>query len=110
MRISYLGKPSNAPALRTDTAAMIRKHRDNSRHRRIIAAYRRAHPLCEWCLAQGRTSAASEIHHIRAVAEGGPTSDDNLLALDMRCHLLIALTPVSIQLQIKAISHQLMTK
>jgi 5-methylcytosine-specific restriction endonuclease McrA len=110
MRIMYLGKPSNAPALRTDTAAMIRKHRDNARHRRIIATYRKAHPLCERCLVQGHTSGADEIHHMVPVAEGGQTRDENLLSLCLRCHVLIALAPLPLQVQIKTLSHQLMTK
>jgi len=45
------------------------------------------HPLCEHCLAQGRTTAAGEVDHIRAVRRGGAMLDaDNLQSLCKPCH------------------------
>jgi hypothetical protein len=93
VRIGYLSAHTPAPALRTDTAAMIRAHRDNPRHRRIIAAYRAAHPLCQRCIAEARTCATEEIHHIRQVSERGLTTDANLLALCLACHHSIGGVP-----------------
>jgi hypothetical protein len=89
MRLKYLGKATAARPLATDTARMVRAHRDRTVHRHIIATYRVQHPLCERCIAEGRTQATAEIHHIRPVAEGGATANENLLALCLHCHATI---------------------
>jgi hypothetical protein len=103
MRLQYLGKSTTAPPLATDTARMVRAHRDNTRHRRIIAAYRAAHPLCERCIAEGRTAATAEIHHIQHVAEGGATANENLLAACDPCHRTIDEVPKEQQRAWKAL-------
>ena len=43
-------------------------------------------PLCEMCLREGRYTAASLVHHIRPLAEGGSNEADNLLSLCSPCH------------------------
>lgn len=53
-------------------------------------------PLCERCQAEGRVTAAAEVHHIRPVEEALTYADkeqrmydpDNLRALCHRCHAL----------------------
>lgn len=47
----------------------------------IRALYLRAHPLCVDCQADGHVAAATEVHHIKALRDGGDHSDDNLMAL-----------------------------
>lgn len=44
------------------------------------------HPLCEQCLAEGRTVAATDVHHIIPKAQGGGESDANLHSLCHACH------------------------
>lgn len=44
------------------------------------------HPLCQDCLEYGLTVAATEVHHVRPLAQCGVHSDDNLLALCKTCH------------------------
>ena len=53
---------------------------------RIRAAYLLAHPLCADCQALGRTTAASEVHHVRALRNNGTHEEGNLMALCKPCH------------------------
>lgn len=55
-----------------------------------------AHPLCQRCEAEGRTTAATEVHHVRPVEEGATAREKerlmfdahNLRALCHDCHVL----------------------
>lgn len=62
---------------------------------RLRNAYIGKHPLCERCEAEGRVTAATEVHH-RTPVEHGLTADDkrrlaynptNLQSLCHACHL-----------------------
>lgn len=44
------------------------------------------HPLCECCQREGRITVATEVHHIRPLADGGTHDDGNLMALCKPCH------------------------
>ena len=48
----------------------------------------RTNPLCEWCEAKGRVTAAEEIHHEIPIAEAPELrlDLDNLVSLCKRCH------------------------
>jgi 5-methylcytosine-specific restriction protein A len=46
----------------------------------------RNHPLCEACMEQGRTTPATDVHHIIARRSGGPDEEGNLQALCHACH------------------------
>nr|DAP58545.1 MAG TPA: HNH endonuclease [Caudoviricetes sp.] len=69
----------------------------NSRHwRRLRAAYLSTHPVCEDCEEKGRTTVATEVHHIRPVESvaGRPVDMQelafnpcNLRALCKACHI-----------------------
>lgn len=49
--------------------------------------YLRQHPLCEMCLAEGKATPATLVHHIQPIAQGGNALDTiNLKALCQRCH------------------------
>jgi 5-methylcytosine-specific restriction protein A len=46
----------------------------------------REQPLCRRCAAQGRTTAATQVDHIVALARGGTDDHDNLQGLCSECH------------------------
>lgn len=49
--------------------------------------YLMQHPLCENCEKEGRIMPAREVHHIKAISEGGERFDfDNLMAVCRACH------------------------
>lgn len=55
--------------------------------RKLRAAYRRAHPLCEECLRKGRTEPANVVDHIKEITDGGDPLDwNNLQSLCRACH------------------------
>lgn len=55
------------------------------------------HPLCERCMAEGRVSGATEVHHIHPVEEGVTEREKrqlmfdprNLMALCHDCHVRV---------------------
>ena len=47
---------------------------------------RREEPLCRICLAQGHTSATTQVDHIRSLASGGSNDRSNLQGLCTDCH------------------------
>lgn len=53
---------------------------------RIRNAYARRHPLCEDCLAEGRTTPMEQVHHILPLREGGANDWENLRSLCAACH------------------------
>lgn len=69
---------------------------NSRRWRRLRAAYLSAHPVCEDCEEQGRTTIATEVHHIRPIESAAGRSGDmqelafnpcNLRALCRPCHI-----------------------
>ena len=42
--------------------------------------------LCQTCKATGRATPATEVHHIRAKADGGTDDPANLTAICRECH------------------------
>lgn len=56
------------------------------RWQRIRAVQLRSHPLCEDCAQGQRVVAASEVHHIVALRDGGTHEASNLLSLCKSCH------------------------
>lgn len=63
-----------------------------SKWRKIRARFLGAHPLCEQCKLQGRYTIATEVHHIKPLADGGTNDENNLMALCKSCHSRITLT------------------
>ena len=56
---------------------------NSRRWRRLRAAYLSAHPICEGCEQAGRTTIATEVHHIRPIeACAGRPLDMQALAFD----------------------------
>lgn len=69
---------------------------NSRRWRRLRIAYLSAHPLCEDCEQAGRTTPATEVHHIRPVESAAGRHADmqelafnpcNLRALCKACHI-----------------------
>lgn len=69
---------------------------NSRRWRRLRAAYLSAHPICEDCEQAGRTTIATEVHHIRPIEERAGRPDEmqelafnpcNLRALCRACHI-----------------------
>ena len=58
--------------------------------RKVRARFLQAHPLCEECLKQGRTTPATEVHHILPLSRGGTHAEHNLKPLCHRCHSSIS--------------------
>lgn len=54
--------------------------------KRIRDRYIAAHPLCEQCEQQGRTTLAEEVHHIKPLSQGGTNDVGNLMSLCTPCH------------------------
>lgn len=52
----------------------------------IRAAVLRCNPLCVSCEANGRTTAATEVDHIKPLHKGGTDDPDNLQGLCRDCH------------------------
>lgn len=69
---------------------------NSRRWRRLRAAYLSVHPVCEDCEEKGRTTVATEVHHIRPVESAAGRPHDmqelacnpyNLRALCKACHI-----------------------
>lgn len=55
--------------------------------RKVRKTYLLQHPLCEECEKHGRVTPAKEVHHIKAISEGGDRlNPDNLMAVCRACH------------------------
>ena len=56
------------------------------RWRKIRDAYLAGHPLCEWCESKGLVTAATEVDHTVALADGGQI-DGALQSMCHPCHM-----------------------
>ncbi len=54
--------------------------------RAVRLAYLRRHPLCEDCLAEGKTTPAVMVHHIVAIKAGGARLDPRNLRSQCTAH------------------------
>lgn len=68
------------------------KKRYGYKWRKIRKAFLAANPLCEMCRREGRYIDATEVHHVKPLADGGTNDFDNLMALCKACHSRITLT------------------
>lgn len=71
--------------------------RYNYQWRKLRKRFLDAHPLCEQCKANGRYTAATEVHHIKPLADGGTNDENNLMALCKPCHSRITMTTENLQ-------------
>ena len=84
-----LGKRTNRYTKHTDNSKVY-----NYRWSKLRKAYLMQHPLCQKCLAEGRVTPATEIHHIKPISTGKDELEkvsimlnpNNLMALCTKCH------------------------
>ena len=74
----------------------LRGYKSNERYgyqwRKLRSYFLSANPLCEMCKTEGRYKAATEVHHIKPLSEGGTNDFENLMALCKSCHSRITMT------------------
>jgi 5-methylcytosine-specific restriction protein A len=63
----------------------------DSHWQRVRTMFLAEHPLCVTCEAEGRVVGATEVHHIKPLADGGSNADSNLMALCKACHSKITI-------------------
>ena len=64
-----------------------RQHeRYGSAWRRIRDRHLAREPLCEMCRERGRFVAATLVHHIKPLGDGGTHDESNLMSLCVSCH------------------------
>ena len=54
--------------------------------RRIRDRHLAREPLCEMCWKRGRFVAATLVHHIKPLGDGGTHDESNLMSLCVSCH------------------------
>ncbi len=92
---------SNASGYCEEHEKMISRHYDKFvrspehdkrygyRWRKVRNLVMARNPFCEQCKSEGRYTLATEIHHIKPLAEGGTNDLDNLMSLCRSCHAKI---------------------
>lgn len=76
----------------TDMRVLRQKAYQNTSWRKMRDTYLHEHPLCEDCLAKGKVTAATDIHHIKSPFRNGEINwglllnYENLAALCKECH------------------------
>lgn len=78
--------PAHRVGGRTDARPSRSARGYDRRWQKIRAAYLARHPLCVACQAAGRVTAATEVDHVRRLADGGTHDERNLQALCKSCH------------------------
>lgn len=91
----YINKPKRNPSQRNENTAsreLRRKAYSNTAWRKLRDLFLRQHPLCERCMANGRTVPAEDIHHKKSPFRNGEIDysllldEKNLEALCKKCH------------------------
>lgn len=60
--------------------------------RKMRETYLKTHPICEDCLAKGKVTPATDVHHLKSPFKGGEVNYsllldyDNLMSLCKECH------------------------
>lgn len=81
--------PAHTRALRAEAASLrpsAARRGYDATWRMIRLAHLRREPLCRFCAARGLVTAASEVDHIVALADGGTHAASNLRSLCKPCH------------------------
>lgn len=71
----------HAPPKKPDPRPSAARRGYGRRWRKIRKMHLRRHPLCYDCTAEGRTTEATEVHHVRPLSEGGTHAFGNLMSL-----------------------------
>ena len=76
----------------TDMRELRQKAYQNTAWRKMRDTYLHEHPLCEDCLAKGKVTPATDVHHIKSAFKNGEVqwglllNYENLAALCKECH------------------------
>ena len=90
-----INKPKKKTSVKREKAKAIYDNVYNtSLWRKIRSAYLQEHPLCEMCLKEGKTTVATEVHHITEISNGDTIEQmqsigfdyNNLMAICEDCH------------------------
>lgn len=88
---------TRSPRRQRDLTEVYRKGR---RWRKLRAAHLDGQPLCQRCAAKGLTVAATIVHHVHAIADGGdPWDPGNLESICLDCHNLEHNPPQPVNLE-----------
>lgn len=85
-------KKTSSQRNETDMRELRQKAYQNSSWRKMRDTYLHEHPLCEDCLAKGKVTAATDVHHIRSPFRKGEVNwmmlldYNNLMSLCKPCH------------------------
>ena len=85
-------KKTSSQRNETDMRELRQKAYQNTAWRKMRDTYLHEHPLCEDCLAKGKVTAATDVHHIRSPFRKGEVNwmmlldYNNLAALCKECH------------------------
>lgn len=91
-RINKQPKKPKPEKKETDMRVLRQKAYQNTSWRKMRDTYLHEHPLCEDCLAKGKVTAATDIHHIKSPFRNGEINwglllnYENLAALCKECH------------------------
>lgn len=90
--INKLQKKKKPERKDTDMRVLRQKAYQNTAWRKMRDTYLHEHPLCEDCLAKGKVTPATDIHHIKSPFKNGEVNwglllnYENLAALCKECH------------------------
>lgn len=76
----------------TDMRQLRQKAYQNTAWRKMRETYLKEHPLCEDCLAKGKVTAATDVHHIKSPFKRGEVNwnllldYNNIMSLCKECH------------------------
>lgn len=85
-------KKSQAPRKETDMRKLRQKAYQNRHWRKLRDTYLKEHPICADCLAKGKVTPATSVHHIKSPFKGGEVNYNllldynNLMSLCHECH------------------------
>lgn len=90
-----INRPKKKTSVKREKALTIYRNVYNtSLWRSLRSAYLMEHPLCEMCLQDGKTTVATDVHHITEISNGNTVEEmqqigfdyTNLMALCEDCH------------------------
>ena len=85
-------KKSQAPRKETDMRKLRQKAYQDAKWRKERDTFLKEHPLCDDCLAKGKVTPATSIHHLKSPFKNGEINWnllydwDNLVSLCHECH------------------------
>lgn len=80
------------PRKETDMRKLRQQAYQNTTWRKLRDTFMKEHPICERCLAKGKITPATDVHHIKSAFRNGEVNysllldDKNLMSLCKECH------------------------